>query len=281
MKQTVIVQALLKKDQQVLLLQNAMPETGATLELPGGTVAPGEDPKEKLIRTVVGQLGRAPQVVQLTDVVSYSGVEGQVIGLLFAIALEGQNERLTLDAEHKRYGWYSLSDIQPTQVNKFTQRVLNSLNPEQTEIKRQINEVALTTVAKEVIIYTDGGSRGNPGPSAAGFVVLNMDDERVLFEGGKYLGVTTNNQAEYQAVKLGLEKARELGARVVKFRMDSLLIVNQMLGTYQIKNRDLWPIYASIKEQIKQFDKVTFAHVRREFNRDADALVNKVLDERS
>jgi ribonuclease HI len=132
--------------------------------------------------------------------------------------------------------------------------------------------------AHEVVVYTDGGSRGNPGPSASGFVIYAADGE-LLFEGGKYLGVTTNNQAEYQAVKLGLEKALELHAQVVSFRLDSQLVANQLTGIYQIKNRDLWPIHSSIKELITQFKKVTFTHVRREFNREADAMVNKILDQ--
>jgi ribonuclease HI len=109
-------------------------------------------------------------------------------------------------------------------------------------------------------------------------VVFSSEGE-LLFEGGKYLGVTTNNQAEYQAVRFGLEKALELHARIVNLRLDSQLVANQLIGVYQIKNRDLWPIHASIKELIKQFEKVTFTHVRREFNKDADAMVNKILDQ--
>src|SRR5690606_24985818 len=121
------------------------------------------------------------------------------------------------------------------------------------------------------------GSRGNPGHSAAGFVILDIAGQ-VLYEGGEYLGITTNNQAEYHGVRLGLEKALEMGVRQIDFRVDSMLVVNQMKGIYQIKNRDLWPINERIKELVHQFDKVTFSHVRREFNRHADGMVNKVLD---
>jgi ribonuclease HI/ADP-ribose pyrophosphatase YjhB (NUDIX family) len=280
MKQIIIVQALIKKDQRVLLLQRTNPLDGAALELPGGEVKVGEDPRVALTRLIKQQLGHASQVMQLAEVISYSYNEDQVIAIVFSVSLADQNESLKLSSDYKRYDWYSLSEIQLNQTNKHAQRVLGIISDFQsTEIVKTKRDVEDTTNSKEVIVYTDGGSRGNPGPSAAGFVVLSAD-ERVLFEGGKYLGITTNNQAEYQAVKLGLEKARELGAHVVRFKMDSLLIVNQMSGVYQIKNRDLWPIYASIKTQINNFEKVTFTHVRREFNKEADALVNKVLDER-
>ena len=134
--------------------------------------------------------------------------------------------------------------------------------------------------AKELIIYTDGGSRGNPGPSASGYVIMDAD-ENILEEGGQYLGITTNNQAEYQAVKTALEQAVKYDAASVKFRIDSLLVVNQMIGRYKIKNRDLWPINSAIKILIEtKFKKVTFTHVRREFNKLADQKVNEVLDAR-
>lgn len=130
----------------------------------------------------------------------------------------------------------------------------------------------------EVKIFSDGGSRGNPGPSASGFVVLDMEDT-VLVERGVYLGVTTNNVAEYTALKLALEECRKMGVREVHAYLDSLLVVNQMKGIFKIKNRDLWPIHDTIKKLVATFDKVEFSHVPRELNKLADAEVNKALDE--
>lgn len=132
-------------------------------------------------------------------------------------------------------------------------------------------------VVKQVKLFTDGGSRGNPGPSASAYVVMDMNDQ-VIKKSGVYQGITTNNQAEYQAVRIGLEEARKLGAREIDVYMDSLLVVNQMKGVYKVKNRDLWPIYEAIKEQVKQFKSVTFIHVPRELNKLADAEVNETLD---
>ena len=104
------------------------------------------------------------------------------------------------------------------------------------------------------------------------------DQEHVIHEGGMYLGITTNNIAEYQGVRLGLEKALEMKVHTVDFRIDSLLVVNQMNGIYTIKNRELWPIHERIVELIAHFDKVSFTHVKREFNQLADGMVNKILN---
>jgi len=130
----------------------------------------------------------------------------------------------------------------------------------------------------EVKLYTDGGSRGNPGPSASGFVVLTMDGQTVVKK-GVYLGVTTNNQAEYQALKLGLEEVKRMGVRDVHVYMDSMLVVNQMLGIFHVKNRDLWPIHAAIKDMLPLFRHVSFTHVPRELNKAADTAVNEALDD--
>lgn len=136
-----------------------------------------------------------------------------------------------------------------------------------------------TTQITEMQLYADGGSRGNPGPSASGFVLLDMSG-KILHEEGVYLGITTNNQAEYQALKLGLEMAlRDFGVRYVHVYMDSLLVVNQMKKIFKVRNRDLWPVHDAITQLLLKFEKVSFDHVPRELNKRADAEVNKCLDE--
>lgn len=127
-------------------------------------------------------------------------------------------------------------------------------------------------------LYTDGGSRGNPGPSAGGYVILDMENN-VVKSNGKYLGITTNNQAEYHSLKGGLEMALSMNITEVEVYMDSLLVINQMKGIFKVKNRDLWPIHDAIKHLLPKFRSVTFTHVRREFNKLADAEVNRALDE--
>lgn len=155
----------------------------------------------------------------------------------------------------------------------FAEGVDAILAPLQTEPA----PATVPTSAKFVKLFGDGGSRGNPGPSASGYVLLDADDNLIL-EKGVYLGITTNNQAEYRSLKLGLEEARRLGVQEVAVHMDSLLVINQMKGIFKVKNRDLWPIYESIKEIVKDFKKVTFTHVPRELNKLADAQVNIALD---
>lgn len=140
------------------------------------------------------------------------------------------------------------------------------------------DDVLKTTNFTELQLFADGGSRGNPGPSASGFVLLDMEGN-VVFEQGVFLGITTNNQAEYQALRLGLEAAQKnFRVRTLHVYMDSLLVINQIQGIFKVKNRDLWPIHEAIKRQIPAFEKITFQHVPREQNKLADAEVNKCLD---
>lgn len=131
---------------------------------------------------------------------------------------------------------------------------------------------------EKVIIYADGGSRGNPGPSSSGYILMD-EQQNVLVDKGVYLGITTNNQAEYQALKFALEEAKAIQARDIDVRMDSLLVINQMKGVFKVKNRDLWPIHDAIVKLVKEFRHVRFTHVPRELNKLADAAVNRVLDE--
>lgn len=131
--------------------------------------------------------------------------------------------------------------------------------------------------ATSLKVYTDGGSRGNPGPSASGYVIMDQD-YHVLEEGGQYLGVTTNNQAEYQAVKIALEAVRKFKPKQLDFYIDSQLVVNQLNGLYRVKNLELKPIHESIQLMVKEHETVTFHHVYREFNRLADKQVNIILD---
>ena len=126
-------------------------------------------------------------------------------------------------------------------------------------------------------LFTDGGSRGNPGPSAMGIALLDENDEVILKTSG-YLGITTNNQAEYQALKKGLEIALEAGIKRLAVFMDSELIIKQIKGEYKVKNADLAPHYLAIKELEKNFDETSFQHVLREKNKLADSMVNECLD---
>jgi ribonuclease HI len=136
-----------------------------------------------------------------------------------------------------------------------------------------------TLTITEAKLFTDGGSRGNPGPAALGYVILDMEDNVVKKEGA-YLGITTNNQAEYAALKSGLQGAKDLGVQNLEVYMDSQLIVNQINGIYKIKNQELLPLYQASKALAADFQMISFTHVPRELNKLADAAVNEALDAR-
>ncbi len=149
--------------------------------------------------------------------------------------------------------------------------------PYETSEKLENSDVNISTNISEIKLYGDGGSRGNPGPSASGYVLLDMQDN-VLETNGEYLNITTNNQAEYHSLRLGLERARQLGVRTVHVFMDSLLVTNQMKGTFKVKNPELLAVHNIVKDMLKDFDLVDFTHVPRELNKLADGEVNRILD---
>jgi ribonuclease HI len=132
----------------------------------------------------------------------------------------------------------------------------------------------------EIVVYADGGSRGNPGPAAIGAVVLDpsTDPPRRLAEVSETIGVTTNNVAEYRALIAGLEAAAEYHARILRVRADSLLVINQLRGQWKVKHEGLRPLYEEARALLRGYETVDLAHVRRELNKEADALVNAALD---
>ncbi len=129
----------------------------------------------------------------------------------------------------------------------------------------------------KLIIYTDGGARGNPGPSACAFVIYD-EKNKLVEKGGKYLGKATNNQAEYQAIILALSRAKDLGAKEIDFFLDSELAVKQLNRKYKVRDPDLAPLFLKIWNLSVSFKKITYTHIARERNKEADAVVNELLD---
>lgn len=132
----------------------------------------------------------------------------------------------------------------------------------------------------KLIIYTDGGARGNPGPAGIGAVIYD-EEKNILAEISEYIGETTNNQAEYRAVVAAILKAGELKASEIDFYLDSELVVKQLNREYKVKNQELAPLFVKIYNSILGFKKVTFTHIRREFNKEADKLANDAMDRMS
>lgn len=139
-----------------------------------------------------------------------------------------------------------------------------------------MTEVSEKTIA---VVFADGGSRGNPGPSGCGAVIKAGNEKgEVLANLSKFVGITTNNVAEYTGLLIGLEKALDMGFTEVEVRMDSELIVKQIKGLYRCKNEGLIPLFNEAKRLQRQFKKFNIEHVRREYNKEADLLANQAMD---
>lgn len=139
-------------------------------------------------------------------------------------------------------------------------------------------------IASKIIVYTDGGSRGNPGEAAIGVVILGIGDDKKEY--CELIDIATNNEAEYKAVIFALKKIRQLVGREklknaeVEIRLDSELVAKQLNGEYKIEEKNLQPLFMEIWNLKFDFPKLIFKHIPREQNKEADYLVNKALDEK-
>ena len=286
MNQRIAVRVIVYQESKVLLMKRATGRESilGMYELPGGRLAYGEQPEDALRRYFHDDVGLHVEGSRLYDVVSYIDRDDRNIQyavITYTVTLASGHQDIRLGDNYDQYIWSDMSDIQQYTLTDLTTLLLGILR--QSKLTDKTSEILdvnneKNTTYSDAIIYTDGGSRGNPGPSACGFVVMDAS-QNILARGGEYLGITTNNQAEYHGVRLGLEKALDMGLKKIEFKLDSMLVVNQMNGLYTIKNRDLWPINERIRNLMSHFDKVSFHHVLREFNQLADTEVNHVLDE--
>lgn len=130
---------------------------------------------------------------------------------------------------------------------------------------------------KKLEIYIDGGARGNPGPAGVGVVVLDAGGKKIK-DVSKYIGETTNNIAEYNALLYGLEEALILRADEIKINLDSELVAKQLNGEYRVKNSDIKPLFERALNMLKSFKHSEINHIERSKNKEADKLVNKAIN---
>lgn len=283
MKQRTAVRALVRKHDQTLLLRRANGRESilGKFELPGGKIEYHEQPEDALRRYLAKDAGLVPTSVQLFDVITYIDSDDSELQYVFIVYLVNvEDTRVALSDNYDKAIWQSKSKIQHREITESSQVLLGLSEQKivtdgQGENRVEIDESITTN--ERIIMYSDGGSRGNPGISAAAYVVEDATGN-VIEKSGQFLGITTSYQAEYHGLLLGLERALELGYKKLEYRLDSLMVVNQMKGIYTVKNRELWPINERIIDLLTQFEDVRFVHVRREFNTLADAEVNRILD---
>ena len=132
---------------------------------------------------------------------------------------------------------------------------------------------------RDAILMFDGGSRGNPGPSGCGYVLMNSDETEIISKGSEFIGKNTNNYAEYMGMILGIEKALELNIRNLIVKGDSQLVIKQMLKEYSVKAPNLIPLYNHGNNLISRFQDIKFFHIKRNLNTIADKLANEAMDQ--
>ena len=174
-----------------------------------------------------------------------------------------------LDAEQ-------LSADHPDFTAEMARKVLEELIEASVDQPPLQEEDTPVQEADSVLIFTDGGSRGNPGPAGIGVVVLS--GEETLVEVGEPIGEATNNEAEYRALIRGLQESKRVGAKRVEIRMDSQLIVRQVEGRYKVKHPVLKGHYAQVMSLLNGLDSWKVLHIPREMNSRADALANLGMD---
>ena len=280
MKQRVRVVGILRREGEILLMKK---RAGRSLdpvfwELPTGKIKFGEQPEEAMARTALEYLGVQIRKVELRDVVTFLAFSGssQMANLYIIYELSvKEGAKIQPSERYSAYKFLKKSEFSKVRLEEATSAVLD-LENEKDESGRTAENFRETV--NGATVYVDGSSRGNPGPAGVGYYIIGENGE-MLKRGGEFIGFATSRVAEYYALKTGIEQAKELGLKSVRFVGDNLMMINQMNGIYKIKNRDLLPIYADIRKLINEnFEAVSFTHVQREQNGVADEEANKAID---
>ena len=288
MKQRIRVTAICKKDGDILLLKRAggrMDGAEIDFELPTGKIIFGEQPEEAMARVLYENTGVQTASMQLMDVVTFTNLVGSSqLGSLYIVyeVKLGEESAIKMTSErYSSYKWTPLTDTTNLPLDEATMMVLQITSTKGVEVKPKLRQIGGEQVAPEsdaATVYTDGASRGNPGPSGIGYYIIGTDG-RELKRGGEFLGMSNSRLAEYYGLKEGIEQAIELGLKRVSFISDNLMMVNQMNGVYKVKNSDLMQVYMDVLEKLKGLESYSFTHVPRSQNSEADAEANRVIDE--
>ncbi len=280
MKQRIRVVGIVRKGGEVLLLKRAggRAEVGSWFELPTGKIVLGEQPEEAMARIVYEYLGARAESVKLMDVITFVNLReaSRVANLYIAYEVRFQGDSVKITTErYSAYRWTSMEEMGAFTLDEASATVVDLISRgADGVVKNTLNRGGVHGVE----IFTDGGSRGNPGPSGVGYYIVGADGVEIG-RGGEFIGFSTSRLAEYYGLKEGVEQAVERGLKSVRFMSDSLMMVNQMNGVYKVKNRDLMPIYEDILRLLEGLDAYSFEYVPRSRNGVADGEVNRVIDE--
>lgn len=280
MKQRIRVIGVVKNGEEVLFLRKAQgrAEVATAYELPTGKINFGEQPEEAMTRLVYDYLGTRADSVKLLDAVTFMELAGASelanLFIVYDIGLTPDSVKITTE-KFIEYRWVEDTEIGAMLIDEASLSVLEILEGRK---KNVVKNTEYRGGEKSATIYTDGGSRGNPGPSGVGYCVV-AEDGSVIKRGGEFIGFSTSRLAEYYGLKEGIEQAIELGLKSVRFKLDSLMVVNQMNGVYRVKNKDLTHVYEDIWKLLEGLDSYSFEHISRYQNVEADREVNRVIDE--
>ena len=276
MKQRIRVVGIIRKKEGVLVLKINHGRSDAPVfwELPTGKIKFGEQPEESMARALANYTGLVATSIQLKDVITFLAPEGASqlsnLYIVYDIKIDDSSRPEPTD----RYVAFKYLKDFATPSIRLNETSLSVLEIE--EAKTPHDHISPRETANSVSINVDGASRGNPGPSGIGHCIY--DSNHIIERGGEFIGFATSRVAEYCAMRKGIERALELGYKTARFYSDSLMVVNQLNGIFQVKNQDILPIYQDIQKKLDSFDAVSFTHVPRTKNVIADAEANSAID---
>ena len=279
MKQRIRVVGIVHKGDDILLLKRprGRVEEESVWELPTAKISFGEQPEEAIARAIDEELGANVASLVLKDVITFVALAGSNrlynLYIVYDVVL-AEDAKIALSDRYTQYKFlkYGSESVSSMRIDDAS---LSVLSVELGEGGKPRTE--MLSVANGVTVYTDGASRGNPGPAGLGYYIIDENGHEIK-RGGEFIGFATSRVAEYYALKEGCEQAIQLGYKSVRFVSDNLMMINQMNGIYVLKNRDLTVIYQDIQELLKQFEAVAFVHVKREYNKEADEQANLAID---
>ncbi len=277
MKQRIRVVGIIKNEEGVLIFKRSRgrSETPVFWELPTGKIKFGEQPEEAMARALTEYTGLAASSIKLKDVITFLAPEGaSQLSNLYIVYELGITDEIEPSPKERYTAYKFIKDFTASNVH-LTETSMTVLEIEEGKVIS--SRTSLRDTANSITINVDGASRGNPGPAGIGYCIYDHSG-RIIEKNGEFIGFATSRLAEYYAMKKGIERAIELGYKSVRFISDSLMVINQLNGIFQIKNKDILPIFQDIQEKLSQFEAVSFTHISRSENQIADHEANFAID---